>query len=116
MLLAFDYPVPFSAVGRRNVTNVPAQALVMLNDPMVREQAEVWVRRMVAAVPEGDDAARVRWMFGWAFSRLPTKEEEIAALESLGEMRALAEGGTGEAAWVEFAHGLLGASEFIYLK
>jgi hypothetical protein len=116
MLLAFDYPVPFSAVGRRNVTNVPAQALVMLNDPMVREQAEVWVRRMVAAVPEGDDAARVRWLFGWAFGRPPSEMEAAAAMESLGEMRALGEGAAGEAAWVEFAHGLLGASEFIYLK
>jgi hypothetical protein len=116
MMLAFDYPVPFSAVGRRNVTNVPGQALVMLNDPMVREQADVWVRRMVAAVPEGDDVARVRWLFGWAFSRPPSEAEGAAALESLGEMRALAEGGAGEAAWVEFAHGLLGASEFIFLK
>ena len=116
MMLAFDYPVPFSAVGRRNVTNVPAQALVMLNDPMVRQQAEVWVRRMVAALPEGDDAARVRWLFGWAFGRPPGEMEAAAAMESLGEMRALGEGAAGEAAWVEFAHGLLGASEFIYLK
>jgi mono/diheme cytochrome c family protein len=116
MMLAFDYPVPFSAVGRRNVTNVPGQALVMLNDPMVREQADVWVRRMVAAVPEGDDVARVRWLFGWAFSWPPRVADGAAALESLGEMRALAVGGAGEAAWVEFAHGLLGASEFIFLK
>src|SRR5262249_23119302 len=30
MFLAFDYPVPFSTMGRRSVSNVPAQALTML--------------------------------------------------------------------------------------
>ena len=35
MFLAFDAPVPFSTMGRRNVSNVPAQALTLLNDPLV---------------------------------------------------------------------------------
>ena len=35
MFLAFDTPVPFSTMGRRNVSNVPAQALTLMNDPMV---------------------------------------------------------------------------------
>ena len=29
MFLAFDSPVPFSCMGRRNVSNVPAQALIL---------------------------------------------------------------------------------------
>ena len=39
MFLAFDTPVPFSCMGRRNASNVPAQALILLNDPLVIEQA-----------------------------------------------------------------------------
>ena len=39
MLLAFDAPVPFSTMGRRNVSNVPAQALCLLNDPLVISQS-----------------------------------------------------------------------------
>ena len=35
MFLAFDAPVPFSTMGRRNVSNVPAQALTLMNDPLV---------------------------------------------------------------------------------
>ena len=34
-MLAFDTPVPFSTMGRRNISNVPAQALILLNDPLV---------------------------------------------------------------------------------
>ena len=37
MFLAFDMPVPFSTMGRRNVSNVPAQALTLMNDPLVVE-------------------------------------------------------------------------------
>ena len=34
-LLAFDTPIPFSTVGRRQVSNVPAQSLILMNDPFV---------------------------------------------------------------------------------
>jgi hypothetical protein len=32
MFLAFDYPIPFTTIGRRSVSNVPAQALTMMNN------------------------------------------------------------------------------------
>ncbi|MFN6103139.1 MAG: DUF1553 domain-containing protein, partial [Planctomycetaceae bacterium] len=38
---AFDSPVPFTTSGRRSVSNVPAQALAMLNNPLVVQQAEL---------------------------------------------------------------------------
>jgi len=30
MMLAFDTPIPFTTIGRRNVSNVPAQALILI--------------------------------------------------------------------------------------
>ncbi len=45
MLLAFDMPIPFSSMGRRSISNVPAQALILMNDPFVLAQAELWRRR-----------------------------------------------------------------------
>ena len=44
MFLAFDTPVPFSTMGRRNVSNVPAQALTLMNDPMAIFLARHWAR------------------------------------------------------------------------
>ena len=40
-------PVPFSTMGRRNVSNVPAQALTLLNDPLVISQARLWAERLM---------------------------------------------------------------------
>ncbi|WP_254903901.1 DUF1553 domain-containing protein, partial [Picosynechococcus sp. PCC 7002] len=40
LLETFDYPTPMAARGSRDVTNVPAQALTLLNDPFVIAEAE----------------------------------------------------------------------------
>ena len=49
VFLAFDYPIPFTTMGRRSVSNVPAQALALMNNPFVRQQAELWARRTLEA-------------------------------------------------------------------
>ena len=71
MLLAFDYPTPFTTIGRRSVSNVPAQALTMLNNPFVLQQAEVWAKRIVSdkglSVKE-----RIGRMYETAFARPPS--------------------------------------------
>ena len=51
MMLAFDTPIPFNCMGRRNVSNVPAQALILMNDPFVVEQAKVWAQRSADREP-----------------------------------------------------------------
>ncbi|MCA9079340.1 MAG: DUF1553 domain-containing protein [Planctomycetaceae bacterium] len=78
LLTTFDAPVPFSTVGRRDVTNVPAQSLSLLNDPFLIELAGRWVRQTQET---GDVAERVAQMFSVAFGRRPT-EHEHAALQS----------------------------------
>ncbi|HBE69498.1 MAG TPA: hypothetical protein DDW52_15240, partial [Planctomycetaceae bacterium] len=44
----FDRPPPFSSMGRRNVSNVPAQSLILLNDPMVHDVANQWAARFTS--------------------------------------------------------------------
>ena len=51
MFLAFDVPVPFSTMGRRNVSNVPAQALTLLNDPLGPQARLAWAERLLAERP-----------------------------------------------------------------
>ncbi|MFK7981332.1 MAG: PSD1 and planctomycete cytochrome C domain-containing protein, partial [Saprospiraceae bacterium] len=46
-MLTFDMPAPFSAFGKRNTSNVPAQSLTMMNDPLVQQQAKVWATRIL---------------------------------------------------------------------
>ncbi|HWY86968.1 MAG TPA: PSD1 and planctomycete cytochrome C domain-containing protein, partial [Gemmataceae bacterium] len=48
MLVAFDYPASFDTMGRRGVSSAPAQALTLMNDPFVVEQAALWAKRALA--------------------------------------------------------------------
>jgi hypothetical protein len=113
-MLAFDTPIPFNSVGRRNVSNVPAQALILMNDPFVVEQAKLWSRRTPAST---DATQRVRQMYLTAFSRPPTPEEITEANTFLAEQRALyGAKENDERAWADFAHVLFNVKEFIYLN
>jgi hypothetical protein len=111
-LLAFDTPSPFSTVGRRTVSNVPAQALILMNDPFVQQQAELWARRALAR--PGDERERITHMYLSAFGRAPT-EDELAACRGFLRGQARPDGKANDAAWANLAHVLFNAKEFIYL-
>lgn len=87
MMLAFDTPIPFNAVGRRNVSNVPAQALFLMNDPFVIQQAEIWAKRLIAE-NSGDTDQMIEQMYQQAFSRSATKAE-IANAKEFIEVQAV---------------------------
>ena len=76
-LSVFDFPEPFSTVGRRNVTNVPAQSLTMLNDARMTRDANEWTRRTLGNPQLTTDEQRIAEMFLTAFSR-PATDDEIA--------------------------------------
>jgi hypothetical protein len=102
MFSAFDYPTPFTTIGRRTTSNVPAQALTMLNNPFVLQQAELWAKR-VQALPAAD---RIPAMYRAAFGRDPDANEVRDAREFLDA------GGT----WADLAHVLMNAKEFIFVE
>jgi hypothetical protein len=106
-LLAFDTPIPFSTVGRRSVSNVPAQSLILMNDPFVHQQAAFWARRTLAEAET--PRARVEAMYLRAFGRPPTRAEGRPCLDFVGR-RA-----DDPAAWVDLAHVLFNTKEFIFL-
>jgi hypothetical protein len=113
LLVAFDFPTPFSSMGRRNRTNVPAQSLALMNDPFVHQQARVWADRLQREIPEATDDARIVWLFESAFARSPRPDETRACQEALTELRELhLEPG---AVWADLCHALLNTSEFIYI-
>src|SRR5262249_9606885 len=86
MLLAFDTPIPFSTVGKRTVSNVPAQALILLNDPFVHQQAGVWTKKILATKASSED--RIRLIYQSAFSRPPEESELNACLRFLEQQRS----------------------------
>jgi hypothetical protein len=111
--LAFDYPQPFSTVGRRGTTNVPAQALALLNNPLVHEQARHWAERTLAA-GSSDDRGRIERMYAEAFARPPTAEEAASATAFLADRRA--RGAAEQEAWADLGHVLFNVKEFIFVR
>jgi hypothetical protein len=115
MLLAFDTPSPFSTMGRRTVSNVPAQALILLNDPFVHQQAEVWAKRVLAE--QGTDKERIGRMYLAAFGRPPTDGELNdcrAFLEQEGKHAA--RNADDVAVWADLAHVMFNVKEFIFVN
>ncbi len=106
MMLSFDTPIPFSSMGRRTSSNVPAQALILMNDPFVHGQAELWAKRVAAGEP--DPAGAVRRMYLEAFGRAPDAAELAAGTAFL----AGAPGGEGLR---DYAHVLFNTKEFIFI-
>jgi cytochrome c553 len=114
-LLAFDTPIPFSTVGRRQVSNVPAQALILLNDPFVHQQAEVWADAVWAAEPA--NSGRIVRMYRTAFARDPSRDEAVACLEFVVDQAARRKSTPVDVrVWADLAHALFNAKDFIYLE
>ncbi|MFM7539761.1 MAG: PSD1 and planctomycete cytochrome C domain-containing protein [Planctomycetota bacterium] len=112
-MLAFDTPNPFSTVGRRTVSNVPAQALVLLNDPLVRQLSRLWAEREAKA--GADDAAAARSLLSGAYSRAPSAEDVADALAFIAD-RLREPGTTREEALSLLAHALINTKEFAYVR
>ena len=115
MFAAFDYPTPFTTIGRRTVSNVPAQALAMLNNPFVLQQSELWAKNVLAA-PGVGIADRVRGMYESAFARHPTAAELEAATAFVADQSAEHGKPDHPRAWADLAHVLFNAKEFIFVE
>jgi hypothetical protein len=116
MMLAFDTPIPFSAIGRRSVSNVPAQALILMNDPFVHEQARAWAEATLKE-PGLNDEERIAHMYRRAFARPPTDDERRDGLEFLrGQADAYGARAGDARVWADFAHVLFNAKEFVFVN
>lgn len=114
MMLAFDTPSPFSTVGRRTVSNVPAQALILMNDPFVVEQAERWADRILSDSGQST-RLRLNQLYLTAFARTPSETETaeaMAFLESLGEGQPENQ----RMAWSNLCHVMFNIKEFVYIE
>jgi mono/diheme cytochrome c family protein len=119
-LETFDFPQPMMTRGVRDVTNVPSQALALMNDPFVLNQADYWATQLIAE-PGSDMEGRVNSMFLKAFGRDATVAElqrftgmasELASLRKVEKEKIL----TDKNVWKDIAHSMFLQKEFIYLR
>ncbi|MCA9118359.1 MAG: DUF1553 domain-containing protein, partial [Planctomycetaceae bacterium] len=146
MFLAFDYPTPLTSMGRRSVSNVPAQALTLMNSEFVIQQARLWAERDVmdrtesdlAGLKEADstspnappdrkpepaesvedrlDRLRIQRLYRKAFARAPHESEVAAARQFVRAQSADYPADDRLSAWADLCHVLLNVKEFIFVR
>ncbi|MCB1021502.1 MAG: PSD1 domain-containing protein [Acidobacteria bacterium] len=116
LFLAFDYPQPFATIGRRGVSAVPSQALMLLNNELVHHQATRWAQREMEVYRTAGE--RLNDMFVRAFGRAPLPEERRDIQAFLAEQAKLYEGASSEdeRVWADLAHVLFNSTEFLFVR
>lgn len=116
-MLTFDTPQPATTVGRRPKSNVPAQALILLNSEFVHAQADVWAKRLASSPPDTDVIALA---YRQAFARLPDEKERSIVNQFVNELavagQLLPENALrNETVLREVCHVLLNKKELLYI-
>ncbi|QDU37885.1 Planctomycete cytochrome C [Maioricimonas rarisocia] len=114
---AFDFPTPHSTIGRRSVSNVPAQALALMNNPLVVEESKRWGSRLLEETPNATTADRIRRMYVAAYGRQPTKMELTAGTQFV-EMQARSYDSEPDdpRVWGDYGHVIWNVKEFIFIR
>jgi hypothetical protein len=130
-LSIFDFSDANLVTGDREKTNVPSQALFILNGEFTAKAAQKFAERIIAAYPGNGTAAnldqRVAFAFWHALGRTPTPAEKTAAWNFFQKFPASwSKGDTKKfglknvddvkAAWTSFCRALYGAADFRYLN
>jgi cytochrome c553 len=119
-LSAFNLPGGKVAQGKRDATQVPAQALALMNDPFVLQQAQVWAERLCSNPFTSNLTERIDAMFQTAYGRKPTSEEQAAFEQMITELAKLHGTATDQVLksvpiWRDAAHALFTTEEFLYV-
>ena len=125
-LSTFNQPNPKIPTGVRDVTNVPGQALTLLNDPFAVGQAEFWARRLIAVKHESPEE-RLALMFQRAFGRNPDEQERERWMSAVHDIAGLYQdvpdkrpppSGLMDSldVWKDVAHAMFNTKEFLYVR
>ena len=118
-LAIFDGPDPAASTASRNVSTTPLQALYLLNDPFVHEQAKGFAERILQSTQE--ESKRWEFAFYSAIGRPPNSVETAEALQLLASARThFRESGTPVErleleSWQTLARAIFRMNEFVYI-
>ena len=68
----FDAANPNLVIGKRTTTNLPTQALYLMNSPFIREQSELTAKRLI------DEQASIEHAYELILGRPPTETERAS--------------------------------------
>jgi hypothetical protein len=104
MFEAFDQPDLINSCDRRNRSTISPQALLLMNNAFVMQQAKFFAQRVMTEAG-ADTAAQVERAYHLALARPPGPEETAKAVEFIqGSPYGL----------VDFCHTMFNLNEFVY--
>lgn len=111
----FDGPDTNASTAQRTASTTTLQALYLMNNPFVHEQAKRLAERLLR---EPRETTRLEGVFLLTWARPATEEEKQQALAHLREVRqSLGSAPDAERrAWESLARALLMSNEFVYLN
>ena len=109
----FDFADPNLVIGKRNTSTTAPQALFLMNNPFVMQQAEAAAKSLLSVL-DADDAARIHLAYRRTVGRPPTPVERdlaqkfLAVGSSSDEKKQLAE-------WSRMFQALFASVDFRYV-
>jgi hypothetical protein len=114
-LEVFDFAEQGMVTGSRDTTTVATQALYLLNDPFVLQQAQALAQRLIGEHDLGE-AGRVSLAYRLTLGRPATGKEIERARNYVADYEAALPNGSPAAAWASFCQAILASAEFRYLR
>ena len=108
MMQLFDFGDPNSITSLRYPTTVTAQALFLMNNPFVHDQAKAFGKRLLA-IHDVSDRQRIHYAYRLTVGRRATEKEMTRVLDFL-------KSGQRQSAWNMFCHSLFCLNEFVYIQ
>jgi hypothetical protein len=109
MMELFDAPTTTDSCAARLESIVPTQALVLMNDDFVEEQASYLAKRCVSATPD----ATIKRMFMLTLGHEPSVDRLQQSLDFVKAREAVS---SRDQALTDLAHVLFNSSEFVYIR
>jgi hypothetical protein len=134
VLAVFDFSEPSLVTGARESTNVPSQALYLLNSDFATTQAQKLAERLAVAYPGGPNGGvaanldqRITYAYWLTYGRAPDAVEKKASADFFSRFPSNWKKGDGsspglldaegmKAAWTSFCRALFASAEFRYLN
>lgn len=108
----FDAPDRNTSTSSRTSSNVPAQALFLMNSDFVKERAEALASR-IQKVASNDDG-RIEALYSLALNRTPEEAERIQIVQFIESYRRSAAKEKNE--WVGLSRAILTGNEFFFFE
>jgi hypothetical protein len=111
LLSTFDYVEPANHIEQRSVTIVPSQALFLLNNPLIHQQADRLAKRLLET--ESDDLARQTRLWMELYGRPPTQQQRKLMTAFLDQLNGHSHP---PAIWATLCRTLIAGSLFSYVQ